>query len=73
MTVWAGKRSSIRPHILKRDDFTCQKCFWKATKVYEISRLHIHHIDGRHEDHSFKNLITLCITCHGKEKIHHQR
>ena len=69
MTVWPAKRARIRPKVLKRDNYTCQKCLWKPN-IDNISKLHIHHIDGKHDDHSLENLKTLCIHCHGKEKIH---
>lgn len=57
------------PHILERDNFTCQICGRQR-------RLHIHHIDGNGMSHngiiqsrkdrndSPDNLITLCNYCH---------
>ena len=48
--------------VLKRDEQKCQHCG-------KTKRLHIHHRTPYRlsKDNSFKNLITLCISCHFKE------
>lgn len=52
----------MKKQILKRDNFTCQKCNFKG----DFDNLEIHHIlpkinEGKNEE---ENLITLCSICH---------
>jgi len=53
---------SLRPIVLKRDDYTCQNCKKRG------GELHVHHIVPFAEDESLgkdiDNLTTLCVTCH---------
>lgn len=53
----------FRETILKRDNYTCQKCGAK-------NRLQVHHIKSRKEYPELimdaDNCITLCITCHSQ-------
>ena len=53
----AERWSDIRQEVLKRDDYTCQRC--KQHKV----RLAVHHII-RGGESCIKNLMTLCNVCH---------
>lgn len=53
---------SLREAILKRDSYTCQKC--KKAKAIQVH--HLTYIRLGNED--FKDLISVCISCH--EKIH---
>jgi len=57
---WIAKRKEI----IKRDDFTCQKCG-------EKEELHVHHIEYldnlNPQDYPNEYLITLCSECHRKE------
>jgi len=67
--VWQALRSKI----LKRDKHTCQDCGIKNTFInWFIQRieLHVHHIKPVAESgtNDFKNLETLCRSCH--KKIH---
>lgn len=52
-----------RKFILERDGYKCVKCG-------SVEKLHIHHIDesGQTENpnHEVDNLVTLCISCHGR-------
>lgn len=48
-----------KPDILKRDDYTCQYCGFKAKKFQEI-----HHLDNDHKNNADSNLITTCTLCH---------
>ena len=57
------KRKNLRVKVLKRDNFTCQKC-WLQDKMMNV--LEAHHmvplcLDGEDE---LDNLITLCSDCH---------
>lgn len=51
---------NVKAYILSRDEYTCQKCKSKNTK------LHVHHIKFRENGgtNSPDNLITLCKSCH---------
>lgn len=48
-----------RDVVLKRDNYTCQGCGYRAEKFQEI-----HHIDGDHANYKESNLETLCPLCH---------
>jgi hypothetical protein len=51
----------LRARIRHRDDYTCQVCGVRQTDV----SFHVHHIDyDRTNNGDWKNLITLCPTCH---------
>ena len=54
-TMWDNY---VRPHILKRDNYECQRCKNK-------SRLEVHHIKKGIQ--TAQNLITLCFKCHRSE------
>lgn len=57
--------------VLKRDKYRCQKCGItnkEHIKIYNRD-ITIHHIDGNKKNNSLDNLITLCLSCHGKEDI----
>lgn len=49
----------IRTVILKRDNYTCQYCGFRAKKYQEV-----HHLDDNHSNNDEKNLITVCALCH---------
>lgn len=63
-----GVPTFIRNNILKRDNYTCQKC---KTKDWDQSPslLHIHHLlpisEGGSDD--YDNLVTLCFVCHWRD------
>ena len=46
--------------VIKRANGLCEKCGKKGKGV------RVHHKDGKKKDHSLKNLILLCTSCHGK-------
>lgn len=50
---------NLRLDILKRDNFTCYLCKKQISLV-------VHHIDYNKQNNDPQNLITLCISCHGK-------
>jgi 5-methylcytosine-specific restriction endonuclease McrA len=55
---------AIKPHVLKRDNYTCQRCGQPRKYRYD---LHVHHMN-RNDDvriNSMDNLVTLCTFCHG--------
>lgn len=53
----------IKQSILKRDNFTCQKCGFQDLTAEEIE---IHHINPKvfSDNNNLNNLITLCSICH---------
>jgi len=55
-----GEWNKLRDYILKRDNYTCQKCGIK------IKGLHVHHIIPwrETENNETSNLLTLCNYCH---------
>jgi hypothetical protein len=58
----------VKPSILKRDNYTCQKCF--RTREDGMV-LHVHHKDLNGANHNQENLITLCGFCHKGISQHH--
>ena len=52
---------TVKPYILKKDNFECQKCGSKK-------RLEIHSKSKKHLNAS--DLITLCIKCHRRKEEH---
>lgn len=61
--TWARDWRLLRDKILQRDNYKCKKCGNK-------NQLEIHHIVPYEiiKNHSEKNLITLCKSCHTKEE-----
>ena len=55
--------AAIRDNVLKRDNFACRFCGFKATRHQEV-----HHVDGDHQNHDATNLLTVCNLCH---QVHH--
>ena len=55
---------TLRESIRQRDSYICQLC----GKHQEQDRVlfSVHHIDYNKENNDPKNLITLCVSCHGK-------
>ena len=59
----------LKEQIRKRDNYTCQEC---GVKQIELSyKLNVHHIDYNKKNNIPENLISLCMSCHGK--THHHR
>ena len=61
--------NDLRVIILKRDNYTCQKCnYCLADDFYRKKSLHVHHIVPSHKESALyfdeQNLITLCNECH---------
>jgi 5-methylcytosine-specific restriction endonuclease McrA len=60
----------IRREALKRDNYTCQDCGYKAPSIgwlQSTTGLEVHHIIPIHaggDEFDLKNLITLCHDCH---------
>lgn len=52
-----------RKEIKKRDKYTCQIC-----GVSGFGKVHVHHIDYNKKNCNPLNLITLCMSCHGRTK-----
>lgn len=53
----------LRTETLRRDNYTCRYCGFKAAKYQEI-----HHFDDDHKNNSPENLLTVCTLCH---QVHH--
>jgi hypothetical protein len=66
---------ALRPLILQRDNYRCQKCYITEDAHRKITAdpqkdikghgLHVHHINYDHEDSREDNMISLCSACHG--------
>lgn len=50
---------AVRKMALKRDDYTCQFCGFKAMKFQEA-----HHLDDNHNNNTIENIVTACPLCH---------
>lgn len=59
---------TLKPKILKRDDYTCQNCKMTNKKhlVFYGRSLEVHHIDYNKQNCNDSNLITLCKSCNIK-------
>jgi 5-methylcytosine-specific restriction endonuclease McrA len=55
---------ALRRRVLERDGWRCQLCG-------SLNNLQVHHVKSRGKlgDDALHNLISLCVTCHGKQ--HH--
>ncbi|MDO8659492.1 MAG: NUMOD3 domain-containing DNA-binding protein, partial [Candidatus Parcubacteria bacterium] len=58
----------VRKKILERDDCKCGVCGINEMESLEKYNqpLHIHHIDYNKKNSDLDNLLTLCVSCHGK-------
>jgi len=57
----------LKKEIRKRDKYSCQLCSIKQSEIKKS--LCIHHIDYNKNNLNFNNLISLCLSCHGKTNI----
>ena len=57
------KRKNLRVKVLKRDNFTCQKCWLQDKMMNVLEAHHMVHLCLDGEDELY-NLITLCSDCH---------
>ncbi|MBI4359099.1 MAG: deoxyhypusine synthase family protein [Candidatus Nealsonbacteria bacterium] len=75
--AWAGGISwepyaeeffMIRSVVLERDNSSCKLCGITEKESYEKhnQHLHVHHMDFDKKNNSLKNLVSLCVSCHGK-------
>jgi intracellular multiplication protein IcmJ len=53
----------VRAEILRRDDYTCRFCGFRAPRFHEG-----HHLDDNHANLAPENLVTACCLCH---QCHH--
>lgn len=53
----------VRDSVIKRDNYTCRYCSFKAAKYQEV-----HHFDNNHSNNDPNNLLTVCNLCH---QVHH--
>lgn len=54
---------AVRESVLKRDNYSCRFCAFKASKFQEV-----HHFDNNHQNNDPNNLLTVCNLCH---QVHH--
>jgi group II intron reverse transcriptase/maturase len=75
LIYWTERNSKlydgITSKLLRKQNHTCEKCGYKLTSE---ERVHLHHIDGNHENWKDKNLTVLHESCHdyihmGKREI----
>ena len=59
---------SIKRFIKKRDNYKCMNL--DCSKKFKT--LHVHHIDYDKKNTCEKNLITVCVSCHGKTMINRE-
>lgn len=62
----------VRPHILERDDHTCQYCGFRCAVDNgrgSGSYMEVHHLDDDHNNNDKKNLVTICQFCHNCQHI----
>jgi deoxyhypusine synthase len=75
--AWAGGIShepyneeffEIRNKALQRDSYKCKVCGIAEKESFKKYNqpLHIHHIDYNKKNSNLDNLLTLCVSCHGK-------
>jgi 5-methylcytosine-specific restriction endonuclease McrA len=57
--------ATLRNRVLERDGWRCQLCG-------SACNLQVHHLKSRSKlgDDALENLISLCVTCHGKQHHH---
>ena len=55
--------NDIRKSVYKRDKYRCQEC---GKHCHNKTKIQCHHIDYDTTNNNLSNLITLCISCHGK-------
>ena len=65
----------LKEAIRKRDKCTCQFCGKKQEDLSEKlqKKLHVHHIDYDKKNLDFKNLISLCRSCHSKTNYNREK
>jgi len=58
--------AGLKIKVMKKYNFTCQKCKWKPGKLDDIDILRVHHKIPQSQGGSneLKNLIVLCKDCH---------
>ncbi|BAZ16484.1 reverse transcriptase homolog [Calothrix sp. NIES-4071] len=65
LTYWSERNSKLydgeTSKVLKRQNHTCGHCGLKFTSE---ERVHLHHIDGNHNNWKTKNLIVIHQSCH---------
>jgi len=61
---WSAVQKTLRPKILLRDNYTCQRCGLHYPRAGRY--LYIHHVDNDGTNNVEKNLIVICISCHRK-------
>ncbi len=65
MVYWSKRKSKLydgaTSKCLKRQDHSCGYCGLKFT---DDERVHLHHIDGKHDNWKTKNLVALHQSCH---------
>ncbi|MBW4630131.1 MAG: reverse transcriptase N-terminal domain-containing protein [Brasilonema octagenarum HA4186-MV1] len=69
ITYWSERNSKLydgeTSKALKRQNHTCGHC---GLKMLEGERVHLHHVDGNHNNWKAKNLLAIHSTCH---QYHH--
>ena len=59
---------SISARVREKNQYCCYGC--KVDLNKNKSLLHVHHLNGRKDDNSISNLITLCVVCHSRQNGH---
>lgn len=55
--------AEIRPQVLRRDNFTCSYCGYRAQAT------EVHHVDDDHSNNAMPNLAVACPLCHAVNHI----
>lgn len=65
ITYWTERNSKLydgeTSKALKRQNHTCARCGLKGTSD---ERIHLHHVDGNHNNWKTKNLVAIHESCH---------
>ena len=65
ITYWSERNSQLydglTSKVLKRQHHSCAAC---GSKLTSEERVHLHHVDGNHENNRWQNLVAIHKSCH---------
>lgn len=63
-------RKDYRRRYFENRLYKCELCGLTAVTGEDKKRIHVHHLDGNHDNNDLFNLIALCQKCHGTIEHH---